>query len=166
MTVYRIYLVCLSILVSCSDIKSGIEAYEAESYASAHKEFENVLNHFSTDRDEVIAQRYFGLMYANGLGVVQDYKKAASYTATAAEQGDTQTQYNLGVLYEHGLGLEQSDNLAVKWYLIAQNKATAMLATLLMTCIEMPEEYLTIIGSFITGVVSMRKPVTQLHNFI
>lgn len=81
--------VCLSVLLGCSDINSGIEAYEAKDYTNANKEFVGVLTRVSSDQDEVIARRYLGLMYANGLGVAQDYNIAANYTATAAEQGDS-----------------------------------------------------------------------------
>ena len=34
----------------------------------------------------------------------------------AAEQGDASAQYNLGVMYENGHGVEQDDEQAVFWY--------------------------------------------------
>lgn len=34
----------------------------------------------------------------------------------AAEQGDADAQYNLGVMYEFGDGVPQSYKQAVKWY--------------------------------------------------
>ena len=48
--------------------------------------------------------------------VNQDYNEAAKWYRLAAEQGDANAQYVLGVLYENGLGVEQSNTEAAKWY--------------------------------------------------
>ena len=34
----------------------------------------------------------------------------------AAEQGFAHAQFNLGTMYDHGQGVDQSDATAVKWY--------------------------------------------------
>ncbi|HPF46303.1 MAG: sel1 repeat family protein [Alphaproteobacteria bacterium] len=49
--------------------------------------------------------------YANG-----DYALALKEFSAAAEKGDMNAQYNLGVMYEHGNGVEQSDKKAAEWY--------------------------------------------------
>ena len=46
-------------------------------------------------------------MYTKGDCVAQDYKKALEWYTKAAEQGDAEAQYNLGVIYEEGLGIEK-----------------------------------------------------------
>lgn len=40
----------------------------------------------------------------------------------AAEQGESNAQYSLGVCYEGGYGFTQSDEDAVKWYTISANQ--------------------------------------------
>ena len=56
-------------------------------------------------------------MYLKGKGVAQDKSMAMNWYRKAAEQGNINVQYNIGVLYEQGKGgLHQSDALAVEWY--------------------------------------------------
>ena len=52
--------------------------------------------------------------YANG-----DYEVALKEFTNAAEEGDMNAQFNLGVMYEHGHGVEQSDLRAGEWYQMA-----------------------------------------------
>lgn len=48
-----------------------------------------------------------------------DYELALSEFTEAAEAGDINAQYNLGVMYEHGHGVKQSDQKASEWYQMA-----------------------------------------------
>lgn len=52
--------------------------------------------------------------YANG-----DYPLALSEFKKAADTGDMNAQFNLGVMYEHGHGVDQSDLSAEEWYQMA-----------------------------------------------
>ena len=54
-------------------------------------------------------------MYDNGQGVSQDYKTAAKWYALAAEQGDAEAQFNLGVMYFKGQGVLQDYVTAHMW---------------------------------------------------
>ncbi|KAF9970150.1 hypothetical protein BGZ73_007248 [Actinomortierella ambigua] len=45
----------------------------------------------------------------------QDIALSPEATKWSAEQGHTRAQYNLGMMYKHGQGVEQSDANAVKW---------------------------------------------------
>ena len=45
-----------------------------------------------------------------------DYQTAFKLWLPMAEQGDANVQFNLGVMYEDGLGVKQDDFEAVKWY--------------------------------------------------
>jgi tetratricopeptide (TPR) repeat protein len=45
-----------------------------------------------------------------------DYVTALRLLRPLADQGDVQAQYNLGVFYDHGLGVPQNNSEAVKWY--------------------------------------------------
>lgn len=48
-----------------------------------------------------------------------DYEKTVKTVQMLAEQGDVKAQYNLGVSYENGYGVEKSYTEAVKWYRLA-----------------------------------------------
>jgi hypothetical protein len=63
------------------------------------------------------AQYDLGLKYAIGDGVQRDDAEAVVWFQKAAEQGNKESQYNLGVMYEHGEGgLSKDDAQAVFWY--------------------------------------------------
>lgn len=49
-------------------------------------------------------------------GEKPDYAKAANWFRESAIQGVPNAQYNLGVLYERGLGVPQDDTRALLWY--------------------------------------------------
>jgi TPR repeat protein len=48
-----------------------------------------------------------------------DFKTALSAWLTFAEQGNASAQSNLGMMYDHGNGVLQSDETALKWYTLA-----------------------------------------------
>ena len=58
-------------------------------------------------------------MYANGLGVTQDYKEAVKWYRLAAEQGDTSAQFNLGLMYAKGQSMPEDILQAHKWFNLA-----------------------------------------------
>jgi len=64
-------------------------------------------------------------MYAHGHGLKQDLVKAAKWYREAANQGDTEAQYNLGLMYAHGDGLKQDYAEAEKWYRKAAEQGDA-----------------------------------------
>ncbi|MCC8020790.1 MAG: sel1 repeat family protein, partial [Akkermansia sp.] len=47
-----------------------------------------------------------GNCYENGYGVERDMKEAAHWYRKAAEQGNAEAQYRLGVCYANGWGVE------------------------------------------------------------
>ena len=55
-------------------------------------------------------------MYYNGQGVRQDYTQAVQWYRKAAEQGDAEAQYNLGLMYYKGEGVRQDLALAQEWF--------------------------------------------------
>lgn len=63
-----------------------------------------------------IAKNALGNLYGTGDGVDQNYKTAISWYRKAANEGFTQSQFNLGVYYSKGIGVTQDYNLAVYWY--------------------------------------------------
>ena len=54
-----------------------------------------------------------------------DYETALNEWRPLAERGNTTAQTNLGLMYEHGLGVEQNDAEAVRWYLLAAEQGNA-----------------------------------------
>jgi TPR repeat protein len=62
-----------------------------------------------------------GNCYEHGLGIEQDYKKAAECYTIAAKAGIIGAAFALGTLYENGLGVEQDYREAGKWYEPAAN---------------------------------------------
>lgn len=58
-------------------------------------------------------------------GVTSESKPTFSSIQKSAQQGDTEAQFNLGVLYEKGRGVSQDYAEARKWYLRAAEKGHA-----------------------------------------
>ena len=55
------------------------------------------------------------VLFACSILVAGDFET----TKKAAEQGDAEAQYNLGVMYANGDGLPEDDAEAVRWYRMA-----------------------------------------------
>jgi TPR repeat protein len=58
-------------------------------------------------------------MYQTGIGVTQDYAEALRLFTLAAEAGDADAQFSLGLMYETGVGVEANPEEALKWYGLA-----------------------------------------------
>ncbi len=56
---------------------------------------------------------------ASGRRIIEDHKEAVKWYRLAAEQGDANAQYNLGVMYVLGEGVIQDDVYAHMWLNIA-----------------------------------------------
>ena len=61
-------------------------------------------------------------MYKNGEGVPQDYAEAIHWYLKAAEQGDVNAQFNLGLMHDEGQGVAQNYIEASRWYQKAANQ--------------------------------------------
>ena len=68
-----------------------------------------------------------GLSQAACAANVPDFRE----TLQAAERGNTQAQFNLGVMYETGRGVRKNDAEAVRWYQKAAEQRDARAQTLL-----------------------------------
>ena len=55
----------------------------------------------------------------------QDDTEAVKWFRRAADQRDTDAQYNLGNMYREGEGVPQDDTEAVKWYRCAADQGNA-----------------------------------------
>ena len=54
-----------------------------------------------------------------------DYPTAVKEFQLSAERGDVKARYNLGVMYQLGLGVPQDDQEAVRWYRLAAEQGDA-----------------------------------------
>ena len=84
------------------DFEEGFAAAQKGDFATALRLWKPLAEQGNAD-----AQFNFGVMYANGKGVAQDYKKAVKWYTLAAEQGDASAQYHLGLMYANGKGVAQ-----------------------------------------------------------
>ncbi len=72
------------------------------------------------------AQYRLGAIHRDGVGMAQDYKKAAEFYEQAAKQGHALASYGLGGLLVGGLGVEKDAKAAYKWWLAAANRGLAV----------------------------------------
>jgi TPR repeat protein len=68
-------------------------------------------------------------MYAEGRGVSQNDVEALQWFRRAANQGNADAQFNLGVMYANGQGVPQDEAEAVKWYRLAADQGNAYART-------------------------------------
>ena len=68
-----------------------------------------------------------------------DYATALKEWTPLAEQGDTFVQYDLGVMYERGVGVPQDYKTAVKWFTRASEQGDAHAQTKLAAMISLGE---------------------------
>lgn len=55
-----------------------------------------------------------GVSYYQGVALPQDYEKAVEWYQKAANQGFSDAQYNLGLMFEEGEGVSRDYNMALK----------------------------------------------------
>ena len=65
-------------------------------------------------------QAYLGYLYLNGQGgMKQDFEQAFNWYHKAADQGYVQAEYNLGIMYDEGIGVAQSHAAGYFWLTLA-----------------------------------------------
>jgi len=98
-------------LAAAADFEAGVAAATAGDYRSALREWQPLAEDGNAE-----AQFNLGLMYENGLGVLQDGATAALWYRRAAEQNDRMAQAYLGEMYAKGLGVPRDDREALRWF--------------------------------------------------
>ena len=58
-------------------------------------------------------------------GVAQDYAEALRWYRAAAERGNAAAQFNLGCMYDNGLGADQDHAEAARWFRAAAEQGNA-----------------------------------------
>ena len=89
-----------------------------------------------SQRNKSWAQFALGGLYARGLGVNKDPKRASELYKLAADQGNHLAQCNLGSLYTRGEGVVQSDTLAFKYWKLSADQGHADLQFNIGVCYE------------------------------
>jgi uncharacterized protein len=98
-------ILCLAICSSAAvadSFQKAARAYAAQKYALASRLFTDL-----AARGDARAQTYLGYMYANGIGVPQNFMVAAGWYRCASQQGIARAQYMLGLMYDKGQGVPQ-----------------------------------------------------------
>ena len=62
------------------------------------------------------------------------------FRTLAANQGFTEAEYNLGIMYANGNGVPRCVDTAIRWYERAAAKGDEMAITMLLTCPAGPPE--------------------------
>ena len=99
-----------------ANFQDGVNAIEKGDYKTAFTIFEDLAL-----KGDSKAQYNLGLMYENGYGVKQDYKKAIEWYEKAANPEkfftlDFEAQFNLGTMYVNGKVVKQNKKLAKELY--------------------------------------------------
>jgi len=94
-----------------ADFQRGQAAYNQGDYVTAFSEWEPL-----AANGNVRAQVNLGVMYDQGLGVIQSRLIAIKWYKLAAAQGNLGAQYNLAIIYKKGEGVPQSLVNAYMWF--------------------------------------------------
>ena len=85
---------------SADRLRTGIQAFATRDYVKAAQIFTEL-----APNGNPIAQTYLGYMYANGIGVPQDFIVSAGWYRCASQQGVARAQYQLGLMYDKAQGV-------------------------------------------------------------
>ena len=113
---FAVFLVVACATVAAADsIEKAGHAYGRGDYVQAERLYRSL-----AEQGDPKAQYFLGVMYANGQGVPQDYKKAMTWIGKAADQGDAGAQLGLGLTYYTGRrGIPRDNIRAHMWFSIA-----------------------------------------------
>ena len=68
------------------------------------------------ENDSLEAQQILGYCLLQGTDVKRDVNEAFKWLLKASRGGNPCTQYNLGICYQDGLGVEKNEDLATMWF--------------------------------------------------
>lgn len=97
-----------------ADFAAGVAAYDRGEYAAAYEAWLPLAR-----AGDPAAQRNIGHLCRFGLGVAQDFERAAYWYREAAEAGLAAAQTNLAVMYLRGQGVTADAERAAYWFRLA-----------------------------------------------
>ncbi len=103
---------CSAVAPAIADeFDKGAVAYKEGRYETAASIFEKL-----AEKGDHRAMSIIGSMYAAGLGISLDPKKAFVWLKEAAKHNRPDAEYRLGLMYDHGIGVKQNNRKAIRWY--------------------------------------------------
>lgn len=112
---------------SKEDLQKAISMYlqadqfvKAEQYIEAFRIYSSLKKYGK--KASVLGLNGLGYLFAYGLSVAKDEKKAFMYFRQAAEKDWVTSIFNLGICYEKGFGVEKNKEMANSLYLYAATK--------------------------------------------
>ena len=116
-TMKTFHLALIVLMTGLLCVGNAVGQDEKKTESNAARIFEETLVQ-AKDRD-VSTMGLLGFMYANGEGVIQDFREASKWYRKAAELGDTRAMGLLGIKYKNGDGVIQDDVEAYAWSNVA-----------------------------------------------
>ena len=115
-------------LAICYANGRGVAKDKAEANRLAQNSWQAV--EVDAQNNNADAQRCFGSLYRDGIGVKQDYQEAMNWFRKAAALGDSDAMFTIGGLYYEGNGVKKNYQEAMNWFRKAADggHATSMLA--------------------------------------
>ncbi len=106
--------------LSFADLQAGIDAANVGDFETAKKEFEYLVKH-----DYAPGMYHLAELYAKGLGMPRDSKKAAELYQKASDLGYEDAMFSLAIMYQHGEGVAMDLQKTVSLLTMAGNKGVA-----------------------------------------
>lgn len=97
-----------------AQFEAALSAYDGGDYRAAFRQWLPLAR-----LGDPAAQRNVGHLYRQGLGVTQDFARAAQWYRRAADSGLPQAQANLAMMYLRGQGVREDPTVAARWFLAA-----------------------------------------------
>ncbi len=106
--------------VFADDLKDGMDAAKRGDFKTAYKLWLPL-----AEQGVAEAQSNLGVLYRNGLGVLQDYKEAGKWYRLSAEQGRADAQNDLGFMYQNGQGVLQDFKESLRLFRLSAEQGYA-----------------------------------------
>ncbi len=113
-------MVFLSSPIAAADLTTTLD-----NYTSGDLSIEQVQARPEVGQGDATVNLKLNEMY-HGNNVPQDYIVAQNWCRRAAEQGDASAQYQLGLLYDRGWGVQEDPAVAIMWYRMAARQGHAI----------------------------------------
>ena len=122
--------------VTAQDFNKGMEAYKADDFASALKEFKPL-----AEQGNAEAQNKLSYMYQEGKGVLKDITEAAKWSRLSAEQGNANAQYYLAMMHYEGEGVLKDYAETKKWLQLSAEQGGSYINNLAQSFLGMLYEF-------------------------
>jgi TPR repeat protein len=98
-------------VLAAGDMDRATAALKRRDYRAAARILDGLAR-----KGNVEAQFKLGVLYLRGMGVKQNFKRAAGWFQRGAARGHVRSMVNLGSLYAGGRGVPKNNALAARWF--------------------------------------------------